>query len=296
MPNRVLHPRLYNESWGRLARDIMILLIVHRSDGVGMAPEEVGVYASMLAEQKDKPLPLAQVKRALAVLSEGEKPGIIRFQAGGAPYLIIRKFQEWQKIPYPVTPTCPYPPEDVLERLGPLTRGWLDRNYGNIPPAAYKELASQYRVNGKILGSYSEVISKFLGSGSEVPSVKTPSTLSPPPPPPQEPPPIPPPTATADPVEWYYDAYEAHLGRAPKRSVVRHSAPCRAAEAEFGRERVQEAFLRYLADPWWRERGCPVEAFYRETTLMRFLNGEGVGGAGALREELGVPPEVELPE
>ena len=68
----------------------------------------------------------------------------------------------------------------------------------------------------------------------------------------------------------FYKRYEAVTGQRPVTSPL-HDAPLRGLIAEHGLLAVQRAWDRYLADPWWRERGCPMRSFLEEKQIARFL-------------------------
>jgi hypothetical protein len=124
MAKRLIDGRkLYNEPWDSITRDVFYWLLAVGADSLGMQPERPATIGEALG------LKTSQVLSALSVLTSSDKPCIIRYQDNGRTFLVFRKWQDYQHMSFKVEPTCPQPPDDILERLSDKTSQLLVSSY-----------------------------------------------------------------------------------------------------------------------------------------------------------------------
>jgi len=128
--------KIYREPWSNLTRDVFFWLLFEGADSLGMQPERPGAISECLSDP-GRPVSRRAVQESLDILCAGKKPTLVRYEVGGARFLVFRQWQKHQKIKWDSSPTCPFPPEETLKLVGSKTRDLLLRNYGvnsEVPP------------------------------------------------------------------------------------------------------------------------------------------------------------------
>jgi len=112
--------KIYNEAWDGATRDVFFYLLGVAADNYGMMKENAALVASVLG---------TTARRAQGAIDYlvGEEV-LLRYGSDGDAYLIFRNWQDYQKIKYTGTPSCPLPPPDIFGKLSGKTR----ENFGNL--------------------------------------------------------------------------------------------------------------------------------------------------------------------
>jgi hypothetical protein len=147
--------RVFNEPWDAFTREVFIWLLFRGADSLGMQTERPASIAEELSDGT-RTVDAAAVTVAIDVLCAGDKPTLIRYTHGGKRFLMFRKWQDHQKIRYPVKPVCPQPPQDALAGLSESTQALLRSNYSNssvettVTPTARKRATVSVSVSASV--------------------------------------------------------------------------------------------------------------------------------------------------
>jgi hypothetical protein len=109
--------KIYNEAWEGATRDVFFYLLGVAADNFGMLKENAGLVASVLG------ISARRGQQSIDYLV-GEEV-LLRYGDNGSPYLIFRKWQDYQKVKYPGSPSCPLPPPHILGKLSRKSREHL---------------------------------------------------------------------------------------------------------------------------------------------------------------------------
>lgn len=244
--------RIWNEPWSHLARDVFIWCLFVGSDSLGMQPESPASIAEALTDKKFK-VSTRAVTGAIDELCAGEKPALIRYAESGKPFLIIRKFQDHQKIRYQVAPTCPLPSAEILERLSPKTRQLLCSNYRVVYKAATADSRATVSGSGLVSGTTDTAGSTAADDAApECPFCRKP---------------------TKGPLQHYHDEAKRVLGRCLVIDPKACAALIAKREKGVGRKRCHDAFAVYLAseDSFVHKQGHDLKLFCSESMFNGVL-------------------------
>jgi len=114
--------KIYNEAWDGATRDVFFYLLGVAADNYGLMKENAAAVASVLG------MSARRVQRGLDYLV-GEEV-LLRYGDNGTRYLVFRKWQEYQRVKYAGTPSCPLPPPEVFRKLSEETRELLRPHVG----------------------------------------------------------------------------------------------------------------------------------------------------------------------
>lgn len=139
--------RIYNERWDGPCRDLFFYLVGVEADNFGLLRENAGKFAAAIG------LSPAKVRERLELLV-GEEV-LLRYDVGADSYCCFTKWQDYQRLRFPGTPTCPIPPPPVFAHLSGDTRE-LFATYGGEAAAAVLRVvavAVDVAVDGTLKGT-----------------------------------------------------------------------------------------------------------------------------------------------
>lgn len=139
--------RIYNERWDGPCRDLFFYLLGVEADNFGLLRENIAKFGAAIG------LPARKVRDRIEVLV-GEEV-LLRYEVGTDSYCAFPKWQNYQRLRFPGTPTCPLPPPPIFAMLSRDTRE-LFAKYGGEAAAAVMRVvavAVDVAVDGTLTGT-----------------------------------------------------------------------------------------------------------------------------------------------